>query len=451
MNERRQQADRRRDAAPTQERTLPHNLEAERAVLGAILLRNDALDAVELLQAPDFFRAAHQRIYASMLSIREERRTIDLVTIKEELRRSGDLDEVGGPAYIAALVDGVPRSTNVEFYAAIIIEHARRRAAIYAANKLMGDSYDASDPAESVIGDAAERLAELCGQASATRAYRLNEIVPGGMEAIERARRTGSVVTGTPTGFAALDECTTGMHPADLIIVAARTSIGKTSFALAIARHVASATGPALVHSCEMSKEQLFLRMLSAEARVDGRQLRAASLMTHEWDRVSTAANVIGGLPIFIDDTPGVSCREVMARARALKATEGLALIVVDYLQLMRGHGRFDNRTQEVGTISRGLKGIGKRLGVPVVALSQLNRAPETRKAKRPQISDLRESGDIENDADVVLLLYRDDQAPSVAEIIIGKQRNGPTETITLEFLAYCTRFQNREENVPAA
>lgn len=431
----------------TIERLLPHDLTAERVVLGAVLLHNSVLDALESLTATDFFRAAHEKLYAAMLRLHEAGLAIDLVTLRAELARTGDLDEVGGPAYIAALVDGVPMRTPVAHHAVIILEQSRRRQAIYEATRLTRVAYDSEQPASALLGDAAERLLALSGAAAAGRAVPLSELVPGGLDSIERAHKTGSLVTGLATGFTELDELTSGMHPADLFVVAARTSVGKTAFALTVARNVAAKDGVVLVHSCEMSKEQLFLRLLASEAEVDLRRLRAGRLSEVEWTRVSQAVGVLGGLRLFIDDMAHVSCREVRARARSLRAQFGmLALIVVDYLQLMRGSGSFENRTQEIGSISRGLKGVAKEMGVPVIALSQLKRAQEGRRDKRPQLSDLRESGDIENDSDTVLMLYRPEDADNQAEVIIAKQRNGPIGIVKLRFLDYCTRFSNLTE-----
>lgn len=422
---------------------LPHNLEAERSVLGAVLLHNEALDHVEELQAPDFFRRAHQQLYVAMLTLREAGMALDLVTLKEELARTGTLDEVGGPAYIAALVDGVPRSANVEYYAAIVVEHARRRAAITEASKLQQRAYEAEEPAASIVGDAAERLAALCERSTAGKAVPLSEVVPGGLAALQRARLSGSVVTGLATHYTVLDELTTGFQPSDLIVVAARTSVGKTAFALSVARNVSRHGGTVLFHSFEMSRDQLFLRLLAADARIEIRRLRSGRLSDVEWHRVYDCAQRLADVPILIDDLSEPTCRSVRARARAAK---GLSLIVVDYLGLMAGQGKFDNRTQEIGTITRGLKRIAREFNVPVLALSQLNRSPEQRRAKRPQLSDLRESGDIEQDASVVILLYRPEEADEgIAEAIVAKQRNGPVGTARLAWLDYCARFENLE------
>lgn len=430
------------------DRVLPHDLAAERAVLGAIMLHNEAIDTVESLEAPDFFRDAHRRLYESMLHLRQDGTPIDLMTLRAELSRRGDLEEAGGSVYIAPLIDGVPRAANIEYYAAIIVEHARRRQAIREANRLAAGAYEASDPASTLLTETAERLFALCNKADTGQALPLSEIAPLGMAAIERAMKSGSLVTGLPMGFTELDEMTSGMQPSDLFIVAARTSGGKTSFAMNAARNVAGTGRVVLVHSCEMSREQLFLRMLASEARVDSKRLRSGALSQGEWSHVAKAMSALGTLRIYIDDTPNVSCRDIEARARKLRAQFGEfepALIVVDYLQLMRGHGRFDNRTQEIGSISRGLKGIAKKMRTSVTALSQLSRPPEARRSKRPQLSDLRESGDIENDADTVLMLFRPDDEDSVgvAEVVVAKQRNGPIGSVKLSFLDYCTRFEN--------
>lgn len=423
-------------------------------MLGSILVNpEDAYDvAVDKLEPSHFFRTAHGDIFRAMCSTFERGRTIDLITLKSELQRLGILEEVGGPAYIAALADGVPRSANVEHYASIVKESAQLREAIYTSNKLRAEAYASERPPADMLSDAAERLMDLSGSALTGKPTKLGDLIGPGMESLEKsAAEGGGAVTGVATGFTSLDEMTAGLHPADLVLIAARTSQGKTSLAMNIARNVACSVN-VMVFSLEMSKEQLFLRMLASEARVDSHHMRTGYLKDSDWPRLATAITTMADLNLYIDDTPSIGVREVRARARQLRQDKGsLGLIIIDYIQLMRGRGKFDNRQQELGTISRGLKAVGKELKVPVIALAQLSRAMEAgpgRKARRPQLSDLRESGDLENDADVVIFIYRpepkdDDQPVDQAELIIGKQRNGPTGTVKVAWDSSTVSFDN--------
>lgn len=436
-----------------EERPLPHDLTAERAVLGAILVSPDALDiAVDILEPEDFFRAAHRRIFEGMMHLGENSQEIDFVTLRSDLSRTGHLDEIGGPAYIASLSDGVPRSANVEHYARIVRELSQLRAAIYTSNKLRAEAYASEKPSSELLADAAESLLDLSGASVAVKPVKLGDLIGPGMESLEKsAAEGGGAVTGTATGFTSLDEMTAGLHSGDLVLLAARTSQGKTSLAMNIARNVACSVN-VLVFSLEMSKQQLFLRMLSSEARVNSHDMRTGDIKDADWPKLANALTTLSELNLFIDDTPSIGVREVRARARQLRTDKGsLGLIVIDYIQLMRGRGRFDNRQQEIGTISRGLKAVGKELAVPVIALAQLSRAMEAgpgKKARRPQLSDLRESGDLENDADVVLFIYRPEpkdgeEASDQAELIIGKQRNGPVGMVKVGWDASCVTFDN--------
>lgn len=438
------------------DRPMPHDLDAERSVLGTILLHNEALHKiVDRLEATDFYRDAHRRLYIAMLLLHEAGTAIDYVVLKQQLERSGDLEEVGGPAYITALVDGVPRSANIGHHADIIREHSRRRKAIAAARRLAQRALEAQDDAVTVVGDAAEELFVLGGVASSARAVPASEIMPAVIARIDRAHQGGDPITGLKTDFTKLDAMLSGFQPADFIVVAARTSIGKTSFLMNIARNVGFAVdvGAVLVHSCEMSREQLMLRLVASEARVEGHRLRSGWLSDQELARVRNATAQLCKSNILIDDSPSVSVLEVRARARAVRSEYGLSMVGIDYLQLMRGRGKFDNRTQEIGTITRGVKALAKELSVPIVVLSQLSRAPETRRGGRPQLSDLRESGDIEQDADTVLFLYRPDKEGDEgnAEVIVAKQRNGPTGSVYLSWQPEYTLFENvAKHEVPA-
>lgn len=432
-------------------KSLPANIEAERSILGAILLHGEALDMVaDLIRPEDFFRDAHRRIFAAILALAGAAQPVEFVTLKEALSRKGELDEVGGPAYISALVDGVPRSTNIQHYAAIVKEKSRLRETISTANRLSAAAYAEEEPAADLASGAAERLFDLGGAALPGKPVLLRDLSARGIEQIERAHAGRGEVTGTATGFTELDEILAGLQPSDLVLVAGRTSQGKTALAMNVARFVAR-QAPVLVFSLEMTRLQLYMRLLASEAGVDSHRMRSGYLGEADWGLLAAAMGALGDCRMLIDDTPGIGVVEVRARARQVRGEHGLGLVVVDYLQLMRGRGRFDNRTQEIGTISRGLKGVAKELGVPVVALAQLSRAPEAghgRKARRPQLSDLRESGDLENDADVVLLIYRPEAEPGseqqdVAEIIVAKQRNGPTGVVKLAFRKQYVRFEN--------
>jgi replicative DNA helicase len=437
------------------ERTLPHNLEAERSVLGSILLHNEAFNlAAELIDSHDFFRDAHRRIFDKMVKLAERGDAIDLVTLKEELGRSSELEEVGGPAYIAALVDGVPRSMNVEHYARIIKEKATLRSLIYSANKILANAYEAEEDADVILDQAEHAIFAIADQKVRDGFVSLRDLAQASFETIEKLHARKELITGVPTGFTDLDEMTSGLQPSDLIIVAARPSMGKTSLVLNIALHVGTKTDLTVgLFSLEMSKEQLFLRMLTSEARIDAHRLRGGFLGERDWGKLSQAIGSLSESKIFIDDTPSIGVLEMRAKCRRLAAEQGLQLVIVDYIQLMQARGRYENRTLELASISRALKGLAKELNVPIVVLSQLSRAPEARSDHRPQLSDLRESGALEQDADVVIFIYRADQyvdksQPSaenegVAELIVGKQRNGPTGVVKLAFIREFTRFEN--------
>src|SRR4029079_123047 len=437
------------------DRTLPHNLEAERSVLGAILLHNDAFNmAAEVIDAADFLRDAHRRIFDKMVKLVERGDAIDLVTLKEELGRSGDLEEVGGPAYITALVDGVPRSTNVEHYAKIIKEKDNLRRLIFSANQIVDTAYEAEEDADVILDQAEHAIFAIADDKVRDGFVSLKHLAQSSLDTIEKLHARKELITGVPTGFTDLDEMTSGLQPSDLIIIAARPSMGKTSLVLNIAQHVGTKTDMTVgVFSLEMSKEQLFLRMLTGEARIDAHRLRGGFLVDVHWVRLSQAIGTLVEAKICIDDTPSIGVLEMRAKCRRLASEHGLHMVIVDYVQLMQGRGRFENRTLELGSISRSLKGLAKELNVPIILLSQLSRAPESRSDHRPQLSDLRESGALEQDADVVVFIYREDMymdknapptdAQGVAELIIAKQRNGPTGVVKLAFIREFTRFEN--------
>jgi replicative DNA helicase len=441
------------DAVAT-ERPLPHNLEAERSVLGAILIHNEAFNhAAEVLEPRDFFRDAHRRIFEKMVQLSERNEAIDLVTLKEALTRSRELDEVGGPAYITALVDGLPRATNVEYYARIVKEKATLRNLIFASNKILASAYEAEDDPDVILDGAEHAIFSIAENRVREGFISMRDLAHQSFETIEQAHARKELITGVPSGFRNLDELTSGFQRGDLVIVAARPSVGKTALVLNVAQHVGTKEYNGRkrtvgIFSLEMSKEQLFLRMLTSEANIDGHRLRTGFLLEKDWGRLSHALGTLSETKIYIDDTPGIGVLEMRAKARRLMAEHGLDLLIVDYVQLMQARGRFDNRTLELGAISRSLKGLAKELNIPILVISQLSRAPESRSDHRPLLSDLRESGALEQDADVVVLLFRADQYPDakpeeqgIAELNIAKQRNGPTGLVKLAFIREQTRF----------
>ena len=436
------------------ERTLPHNLEAERSVLGAILVHNDAFNlAAQVIDSRDFYRDAHRRIFDRMVLLNERNQAIDFVTLKEELSRAGELDEVGGPSYVASLSDGVPRATNVEYYARIVKEKSTLRNLIFAANKILSDAYEADQEADLVLDGAESAIFAVADDRLKAGFVPMRDLVKESFPKIEQLFEQKRLITGVPTGFVDLDEMTRGLQPGDLVIVAARPSMGKTSLVLNVAQHVAMQPGHTVgFFSLEMSKESLFLRLLTSEAQIDSHRLMSGAIGQKDYGRLSHALETLSAMRLFIDDTASIGVLEMRAKARRLKGEHGLTLLVVDYIQLMSGRGRFENRTLELASISRSLKGLAKELSVPVVVLSQLSRAPEARSDKRPQLADLRESGALEQDADVVILIFREEmykqsnepaESDGTAELIVAKQRNGPTGMVKLAFLRQQTRFAN--------
>ena len=425
-------------------------------MLGAILLHNDAFNlAAEVIDAADFFRDAHRRIFDKMVRLSERGDAIDLVTLKEELGRSGELDEVGGPAYITALVDGVPRSTNVEHYARIIKEKATLRSLIFSANKILATAYEAEEEADVILDQAEHAIFAIADDKIRDGFVSLRDLAQASLDTIEKLHARKELITGVPTGFTDLDEMTSGLQPSDLIIVAARPSMGKTSLVLNIAQHVGTKTDMTVgVFSLEMSKEQLFLRMLTAEARIDAHRLRGGFLGERDWGRLSQAIGTLSEAKIFIDDTPSIGVLEMRAKCRRLAAEHGLHLVIIDYIQLMQGRGRFENRTLELASISRSLKGLAKELSVPIVVLSQLSRAPEVaigspaaavRPARigRPRAGRRRRRLHLPRGSSTPTRTRRRPTAQGVAELIIGKQRNGPTGVVKLAFIREFTRFEN--------
>ncbi len=439
------------------ERPLPHNLDAERSVLGAILLDNHVLNvAIEKLKPEDFFLEQHRRVFQQMIALGEAQHAIDLVTLTDELYRHGELEAAGGAAYLAQLVDGVPRITNLEHYARIVKEKALLRSLIHSTHAIQQQALEADEDADVILDRAESTIFQLAEERVRAGFIGVKELVRENFDRLARIFTEGKRITGLPTGYQQLDNITSGLQPSELLILAARPSMGKTALALNIAENVALRSGdPVAIFSLEMSKESLLLRLLASHARIDAHKFRTGHLAREDWGKMTDSLGRLAEAPLWIDDSGSVTVVEMGAKTRRLKRDKGLSLVIVDYLQLVAARGRFSNRNEEVTSITRGLKGLAKELKVPVLVLSQLTRAPE-REERRPQLADLRESGSIEQDADVVLFIYRPniykpDETPeerAKAEIIIAKQRNGPTDRINFVFLNTFTRF---EEAAPEA
>lgn len=435
---------------PLFDRVLPHNLDAERSVLGAILIHNAALDDVaEVVFEPDFYRHAHRRIYAHIVQLAHANEPIDFVTLKDALMRSGELDEVGGPAYLSSLVDGLPHSSNVGYYAKIVREKATLREVIAAASKAVARAYEDSDPAADILDSVQQELFSIAA-AQRRGLVPMPEVVGELFQLLDKLSTQRGPVTGVSLGLTDLDYLTAGLQKSDLVILAARPSMGKTALAVGGAFYAATVQKKHVaVFSLEMSRTQLGLRQLSAEARIDGHRLRTGMIRESEWEKITNALAKMNDATLHIDDSCAMSVTQMRAQARKQKVSTGLDLVVVDYVQLMDSRGEDgENRTQQLATISRGLKLLAKDLDVPVLLLSQLNRELEKRADKRPMLSDLRESGALEQDADVVMFLYResvyDESAdPARAEIIVAKQRSGPTGTAFCAFDSHTARFFN--------
>lgn len=431
----------------------PQNVEMEQSILGAILQNNDAIVRLaDTLQEEDFYHDAHKWLYRAMLDLFQENVPIDVLTVNEWLKKKDRLDTIGGPAYLAELVELVPTAAHVDYHARVVREKSILRALIRTATNIVTDSYEADEDVAALL-DRAERAILEISQGKATSGFvDLQSVLKDSFRQLETLSARKDPITGLPTGFSDLDRQTAGLQPSDLIVIAGRPSMGKTTLALNIAAHAGMRTGkPIAVFSLEMSKEQMALRMLCAEARVDSAKLRTGFLAGNDWGLLTTAAGDLSGQAnIYIDDTPMQTALDIRAKARRLRSEQGdLGLVIIDYLQLMQGRSRAENRQQEISDITRALKALARELHVPVVALSQLSRAVEQRRPPKPQLSDLRESGAIEQDADVVALLYRDEvynedsDERGVAEVNVAKHRNGPTGTLRLAFRGEFTRFDN--------
>ena len=432
----------------------PHSLEAERAVLGAVLLERESLPrAIEILRSIDFYKDGHRKIFEGMLALFERNDPVDLLTLAEELRRRSQLDEIGGPAALAALVEEAATSAHLTAYAAIVRDKALLRNLIQIATEIIGQSYEGRDDVERLLDESERLIFQVSDRRMQGTAAPVRTILKATFEHIERLYERKEHITGLPTGFVKLDHMTSGFQPTDFIIIAGRPSMGKTAFALNIARYAGVEQHKrVLILSLEMSKEQLVQRLLCSEAKVDSHKVRTGYLEPRDWTRLTNAAGRLAEAPIYIDDQPALSVLEARAKARRVMAEHGLDVVIIDYLQLMRGRNQ-ENRQQEISEISRSLKALAKELNVPVVALSQLSRAVEARQSKEPQLSDLRESGALEQDSDLIIFLYRPERyglespdGDKVGDVIVGKQRNGPTGKIQVTFIPEYTSFENLAE-----
>jgi replicative DNA helicase len=444
-------------AQATLERPLPQNLDAERSILGAILLDNHALNAaIENIKPEDFFLEQHRRVFNQMIALGESQQAIDLVTLTESLHRVGELESSGGAPYLAALADGMPRVSNVEHYARIVREKALLRNLIHATHNIQQRALEGEDGADTILDNAESSIFALAEDRVKAGLIPVKDIVRDNFERLEKIFREGKSITGVSTGYTELDKLLSGLQPSELLILAARPSQGKTALALNFAENISIRAGsPVAFFSLEMSKESLLQRLVASVAQIDAHKFRSGHLSREDWRRMTEALGTISSAPLWIDDAGSTSVLEIGAKARRLKREKGLSLVVVDYLQLITGRGRFSNRQEEVSSISRGLKGLAKELQIPVLVLSQLTRAPE-REERGPQLSDLRESGAIEQDADVVMFIYRphwskmeaSPEERDQAEIQVAKQRNGPTDKVRFVFRSRLTRF---EEAAPDA
>ena len=442
-----------------QDRVPPQNIEAEQSVLGAMLNEKEAIPKVmEILRDTDFYREAHRVIFNAMLELYNKNEAVDMITVTEILKRDNKLEDVGGIAYVTSLANAVPTAANVTYHASIIEEKSILRQLVSVSTQIASMGYEANDDVKNIIDSAESKILEISNRKKTADFTPINEIVLDSFKSIEALMGNKNGLTGLPTGFEDLDNLTSGLHGSDFIILAARPSMGKTAFALNVVQNVAiraakkvgGAPKTVAFFSLEMSKEQLVQRMLCAEANIDSQRLRIGELRDEDWAMLINTADTLSSANIYIDDTAGITAMDMRSRARRLKAEHGLDLIVVDYLQLMQGSGKKNNngdRQQEVSEISRSLKALARELDVPVIALSQLSRSVEARQVKRPMLSDLRESGSLEQDADIVAFLYREDyynpetENKNITELIIAKHRNGPVDTVNLFFHKQYTKF----------
>jgi len=432
-------------------RNPPQNISEEQAALGSMLLQEEAiLHSIDILKPEDFYQKSHQIIFQCILDLFEKSRGVDLVTLTEELNRKNLLEKIGGVTYLTNLINSVPTAANIEYYSKIIEEKSILRHLINNTTKIISMAYEEKEDAKILLDKAEHLVFEISDRNIRQSFVPIKEIIQDSYEKIEDLYHREEFITGVPSGYEELDDITTGFQPSELIVVAGRPGMGKTAFCMNIAQYVSIYKNiPVAIFSLEMSKSQLVQRMLCSEARLDSHNLRKGRLVEADWAPLSMAAGRLSSSSIFIDDTAGISCLEIRAKARRLKAQCNLGLVIVDYLQLMQTAGRIENRQQEISEISRSLKSLARELNVPVVAVSQLSRAVEQRIERRPRLSDLRESGAIEQDADLVIFIYREEyyrpktEKKGIAEIIISKQRNGPTGKVELTFIKEYAKFEN--------
>lgn len=431
----------------------PHNLEAEQSVLGSMLLEREVISlAVEILKKDDFYREDHREIFDSILDLYERAEPIDIITVSEKLTHRGSLENIGGLEYLTHLVNSVPTTANMKYYAKIVEEKSILRKLIRASNDIANMGYEAAEEVSFVLDRAEKSIFDILQKRNVQGLYPIKDVLLDAFNRLEELYNSDGSITGVPTGFSDLDHKTSGFQNSDLILIAARPAMGKTAFVLNIAQYAAlHARIPTAVFSLEMSKEQLVNRILCSEAMVDSQKMRTGKLEDNDWHKIARVLGPLSDAPLYIDDTPGISVMDIRAKCRRLKLEKNLGLIIIDYLQLMQGRGRSESRQQEISEISRSLKILAKELNVPVLTLSQLSRAPEQRNDHRPILSDLRESGAIEQDADIVMFLYRDDyynpetEKKNISEVIMAKNRHGATGVVELVWLGQFTKFANME------
>ncbi|MCT4612678.1 MAG: replicative DNA helicase [Clostridia bacterium] len=433
----------------------PHSIEAEQSVIGSMMIDPDAiLVAVETLNEEDFYKPSHRELFKAMKELYMKNEPVDLVTIKNKIEEKGVLNEIGGINYLSEMIDIVPTSARIKTYVAIVEEKSVLRKLIRAGRDISAASYEGEEGVDSILDMAEKSIFNIMENKSSEDFAEMRDVLMEAFEQIENIYTNDQDVTGVSTGFSELDHRTSGMQPSDLVLVAARPSMGKTALAINMAQYASTRKNvPVAIFSLEMSKTQLINRMLCTEAMVDAQKVRTGNLSQDDWVKITRAMGPLSEAPVYIDDTPGISIMEMRAKCRRLKMEKGLGMIVIDYLQLMSGSGKTESRQQEISDISRNLKALARELSVPVIALSQLSRACESRADRRPMLSDLRESGAIEQDADVVMFLYRDEyynpdttEFKNQAEVIIAKQRNGPTGTVHLAWLGQYTKFANLQQ-----
>ena len=433
----------------------PNSVEAEQSVLGSLIIDKETVPiATELLKSEDFYREDHKEIFEAILDLFESGKPIDIISIKEQLSLRGTLEGTGGIEYLSNMADMVPTTANVRHYSKIVEEKSMLRKLIRAANEIINMGFEGSEEVSMIMDQAQKKVFDVLQRRSMQGFVPIKDVLIETFDKLEELYNAKGTITGVPTGFVDLDNKTSGMHPSDLILIAARPAMGKTAFALNIAQHAAiHARVPVAVFSLEMSRDQLVNRVLCSEAMVDSQRIRTGKLEEEDWPKMAKALGPLSEAPIYIDDTPGLSVMEIRAKCRRLKLEKNLGLVVIDYLQLMQGRGKTENRQQEISEISRSLKILAKEINVPVITLSQLSRAAETRADHRPILSDLRESGAIEQDADLVMFLYRDDyynpesEKKNIAEVILAKHRNGSTGVVELAWLGQYTKFANLDRH----